>query len=70
MEAGVAACERIGHHPSGRNRFWVPKIFPRDTIELAEEILLRVLDKVDEEMPEIYETLFRPGGEWASRQPL
>ena len=70
VKAGVAACDRVGHHPSGRNRFWVPKIFPRDTIELAEEILLRVLDKVDEEMPEIYETLFRPGDEWASRQPL
>ena len=32
--------------------------------------MLRVLDRVDEEMPSVYETLFRPAADWADRQPL
>lgn len=70
VNAGTAACERLGPHPSGRNRFWVPKVFDRDTVELCEEMLLRVLDVVDEEMPDVYDKLFRPAGtEWCERQP-
>jgi hypothetical protein len=54
---------------TGRSRMYVPEEVPT-MVPLCEEILLRVLDRVDEEMPEIFETLFRPCEEWASRQPL
>ena len=36
----------------------------------CEEILLRVLDRVDEQLPSVYGTLFRPSAQWISRQPL
>ena len=54
---------------TGRTRMPVgdelPKVAP-----LCQEILLRVLDVVDAQFPSIYETLFKPCDEWASRQPL
>ena len=31
--------------------------------------MLRVLDRVDDTMPTVYETLFKPCEEWAERQP-
>ena len=36
----------------------------------CEEILLRVLDRLDEQLPSVYGTLFRPSAQWISRQPL
>eukprot|EP00966_Prymnesium_polylepis_P212035 4911168-Prymnesium_polylepis.2 len=75
--AGVAACntkrEMTGRTPAtGRNRFAVsdPDAFSSDVVLSCEEILLRVLDVVDEQIPSVYETLFRPSARWASRQPL
>ena len=44
--------------------------FSTDVVLNCEELLLRVLDLVDELIPSVYETLFRPGESWASRQPL
>jgi len=78
LAAGLAACEkrrsveREGVAPvRGRNRFSVsdPGAFSSDVVLRCEEILLRVLDRIDESIPSVYETLFRPGDEWASRQP-
>ena len=77
LAAGVAASdaqrERAGRAPtSGRYRFSVSddQAFETDTVLRCEEVLLRVLDHVDEHMPSVYESLFRPDDEWASRQPL
>ena len=76
LAAGVDACdaerERTGQTPeTGRNRFSVSDkaAFSEDVVLRCEEILLRVIDYVDEQMPSVYDTLFRPGDEWAARQP-
>ena len=82
--AGLAACEardatavtsgrgqtagfRSGE--SGRNRFMVSDTFGLDTVLSCEEVLLRVLDRVDEQMPSVYSHLFAPCDEWKERQP-
>ena len=82
--AGLAACEardaaavtsgrgqtagfRSGE--SGRNRFMVSDTFGLDTVLSCEEVLLRVIDRVDEQMPSVYPHLFAPCDEWKERQP-
>lgn len=54
---------------TGRARMYVPVELPQ-TVPLCEEILLRVLDRVNAEVPSIYEQLFRACDDWATRQPL
>lgn len=76
--AGLAACEsevaRNGGKPParGRSRFSVsdPAAFPPEVVMACEDIFLRVLDRVDEAMPSVYERLFRPHSDWVCRQPL
>ena len=82
--AGLAACEardapppsprgagrrRASARASGRNRFMVSDTFGLDTVLSCEEVLLRVLDRVDEQMPSVYPHLFAPCDEWKERQP-
>ena len=67
--------EARGNQPAarGRSRFSVsdPTAFgSSDVVLTCDEILLRVLDHLDDEIPSIYEHLFRPSEEWAERQPL
>ena len=72
-DAGIGACNtQVQWSADGKNRFSVsdPMAFEQDTVFSCEEIMLRVLDRVDEEMPSVYETLFRPAADWADRQPL
>ena len=69
------ALEARGNQPAarGRSRFSVsdPTAFgSSDVVLTCDEILLRVLDHLDDEIPSIYEHLFRPSEEWAERQPL
>lgn len=57
----------------GRSRFSVsdPSAFPDGNVVLScDEILLRVLDYLDDRIPSVYETLFRPSEDWLWRQPL
>ena len=71
--AGLAACERRGTPAArGRSRFSIsdPEAFSSDVVMNCEEILLRVMDYIDENIPSIYETLFMPGEEWLMWQPL
>ena len=74
--AGLAAVDerrKTSSAPStGRNRFAVadPTAFSPEVVATCEEILLRVLDRVDEQMPTVHDTLFRPGEQWAAKQPL
>jgi len=65
------ASEARGRAANGRHRFPVadPAAFPYDVVLRCEEIMLRVLDRVDDTMPTVYETLFKPCEEWAERQP-
>ena len=74
LAAGVAGAEyqrmQSGAPSTGRHRMPVSSSFPQDVLFSCEELLLRVLDRIDEELPSVYETLFRPSSEWASRQPL
>ena len=49
---------------SGRNRFMVSDTFGLDTVLSCEEVLLRVIDRVDEQMPSVYPHLFAPCDEW------
>ena len=77
LSAGIAACDaqrqRSGTSPThGRNRFAVadPSAFSNEVVLRCEEIMLRVLDRVDEQIPSIYDHLFRPCEAWAERQPL
>ena len=75
-EAGLAAVaarrESSGAPSTGRDRFAVadPTAFSPEVVAACEEILLRVLDRVDDQMPTVHETLFLPGDGWAARQPL
>ena len=61
-----------GAPSTGRDRFAVadPTAFSPEVVAACEDILPRVLDRVDEQMPSVHEALFRPGEQWASRQPL
>lgn len=56
----------------GRSRFSVsdPQNFDPSVVFTCDEILLRVIDYIDEELPEIYESLFQPNTQWLSNQPL
>lgn len=70
---GVAACDNQRQWSAdGKNRFCVadPVAFSQDTVFRCEELLLRVLDRIDEQLPSVYETLFRPSEEWIARQPV
>ena len=71
--AGLAACEGRGPAVRGRSRFSVsdPMAFSSsDVVLTCDEMLLRVLDHLDEEIPSIYQSLFLPSDQWAARQPL
>lgn len=56
----------------GRSRFSVsdPNSFSSDVVFTSEEILLRVLDYLDDNIPIIYDTLFKPSQSWVTNQPL
>ena len=72
LAAGIGACQGQSA-VNGKNRFMVadPQAFPSaDVVLQVEEILLRVLDRVDAELPSVYEHLFRPGEPWIARQPM
>ena len=69
----IAACDKQSQWSAdGKNRFCVadPVAFEQDTVFRCEELMLRVLDRLDEQLPCIYDTLFKPSDEWTSRQPL
>ena len=73
--SALKACENQGLEPgtNGRSRFSVsdPNAFPSpETVMTCENILLRVMDYLDENVPSIYTTLFEPGQNWAEWQPL
>lgn len=73
LSAGLNACRMQGaEYSRGRIRFSVsdPTAFDGSTVLSCEIFLLRVLDYLDENVPSIYDTLFRPGEDWAWRQPL
>ena len=73
LDAGINACNgQAQWSATGRNRFSVsdPNAFSQETLFNCEEILLRVLDRVDHEMPSVYKLLFEPSEEWIERQPL
>lgn len=54
---GVAAMERQGAKPNGKNRFSVSDAlaFEYDVVERCEALLLGVLDILDDDYPEIYD---------------
>ena len=76
--SGLEACEaqrlRTGREPppGGKDRFSVsdPLAFDSEVVLGCEELLLRVLDWVDEQLPSVYESLFAPSEGWLARQPL
>ena len=70
--AGMEACQRRGSASRGRTRMSVsdPTCFSNEIVLQCDEILLRILDYIDEEIPSIYKALFEPSAEWLSRQPL
>ena len=76
--AGLAACDaqrqRTGREPppGGKDRFSVsdPLAFDSDVVLACEELLLRVLDRVDEQLSSVYDALFAPSEGWLERQPL
>mmetsp|Transcript_41269 Transcript_41269/g.54268 ORF Transcript_41269/g.54268 Transcript_41269/m.54268 type:complete len:317 (+) Transcript_41269:84-1034(+) len=70
--AGLAACEGRGPAARGRSRFSVsdPTAFNSEVVLTCDEMLLRALDHLDDNIPSIYDYLFKPSSEWASRQPL
>lgn len=72
FDAALDACDDRPTAARGRSRFSVsdPTAFSNDVVLSCDEILLRVLDHIDDHIPSIYETLFKPSDEWASRQPL
>ena len=71
LQAGLDACDQNAA-PKSKNRFSVsdPVAFGHDVVLRCEEILLRILDWIDDAEPSVYEALFKPSAEWASRQPL
>jgi len=78
LRSGLDACEaqrqRTGREPppGGKDRFSVsdPLAFDSEVVLGCEELLLRVLDRVDEQLPSVYEFLFAPSEGWLDRQPL
>ena len=78
LHSGLDACEaqrqRTGREPppGGKDRFSVsdPLAFDSEVVLGCEELLLRVLDRVDEQLPSVYEFLFAPSEGWLDRQPL
>jgi len=78
LHSGLDACEaqrlRTGREPppGGKDRFSVsdPFAFDSEVVLGCEELLLRVLDRVDEQLPSVYEFLFAPSEGWLDRQPL
>ena len=78
LQAGLAACDvqrqRTGREPppGGKDRFSVsdPLAFDSDVVLACEELLLRVLDRVDEQLSSVYDALFAPSEGWLERQPL
>lgn len=72
LDAGLQACEESTEPSRGRSRFSVsdPDVFSNDIVLLCEEILLRVMDVLDEHVPSIYVTLFKPSKHWCEWQPL
>ena len=78
LHSGLDACEaqrqRTGREPppGGKDRFSVsdPLAFDSEVVLGCEELLLRVLDRVDEQLPSVYESLFAPSEGWLDRQPL
>jgi hypothetical protein len=75
LSAGIGAADALSESPeqtpkNGRYRFPVPQTFSSDVVFTCEEVLLRVLDRIDDDMPYVYSTLFEPSAGWASRQPL
>ena len=73
FSAGLESCKgRGGSANRGRSRMSVsdPTCFPNSIVLMCDEILLRVLDYLDENIPSIYQMLFEPSNEWLSRQPL
>ena len=47
-----------------------PNTFPSPVTVACESIVLRVLDYLDENVPSIYTTLFKPSAYWAEWQPV
>ena len=72
FQAALQAAQNQGPSARGRSRLSVsdPTVFSGDIVMTTEEILLRVLDYIDENLPSIYEWLFEPSDEWVHRQPL
>ena len=72
FSAGMAACENRGPAARGRSRFSVsdPEAFSNEVVMSCDEILLRALDHIDENIQSIYDTLFKPSEDWVWRQPL
>ena len=71
--AGVSASRgRMGAAQNGRSRLSVsdPNVFSPDVVMNCDEILPRVLDHIDEYIPSVYDTLFKPSKTWVSNQPL
>lgn len=80
LQAGVAASKQTGNTNlliaeqshgliTGRTRMAVGAQIPQ-AAPVCEQILLRVLDTVDEQLPSIYELLFKPSEDWPQQQPL
>ena len=77
LAAGVEAChaqrERTGAAPAdGKNRFSVSDAtaFDAEVVLSVEELLLRVLDRLDDEVPSIYMHLFEASDGWRDRQAV
>lgn len=73
FEAGLNAANKRGKAARGRTRLSVsdPTAFESsDIVVTCEEVLLRVLDYLDENISSIYTTLFEPGEHWCEWQPL
>ena len=73
FSAGLQAVEKRGESAArGRSRFSVsdPESFSSNIVDICDEMLLEVLDYIDDIIPSVYETLFRPGEQWLANQPL
>eukprot|EP00527_Entomoneis_sp_CCMP2396_P002805 CAMPEP_0198145934 /NCGR_PEP_ID=MMETSP1443-20131203/26245_1 /TAXON_ID=186043 /ORGANISM="Entomoneis sp., Strain CCMP2396" /LENGTH=342 /DNA_ID=CAMNT_0043809699 /DNA_START=32 /DNA_END=1060 /DNA_ORIENTATION=- len=72
FSAGLQAVEKRSEPAvRGRSRFSVadPESFSNDVVLRCDEMLLEVLDYLDDEIPSIYDTLFKPSDSWLSNQP-
>ena len=73
LHAALSACERTGKSGvDGKSRLSVSDrtAFSKETVLACEELILRVLDRVDEQLPSVYATLFEPSAGWVERQAL